>query len=60
MSALPRQGWLFLIEFLNGISQNTGKCELGRFSLRQSHMLFIYNLHEQFITCSRQFYIKTV
>ena len=30
MSPLPRQGWLFLIEFL--------KCELGRFSLRQSYI----------------------
>ena len=36
MSPLPRQGWLFLIDFLNGISRNTGKCELGGFSPRQS------------------------
>ena len=38
MSPLPRQGWLFLIEFLNGISRNTSKCELGGFLLSQSHM----------------------
>ena len=29
----------FKLNFQNGISQNTGKCKLGRFSLRQSHML---------------------
>ena len=28
----------FKLNFQNGISQNTGKCELSRFSLRQSHI----------------------
>ena len=28
----------FKLNFQNGISQNTNKCELGRFLLRQSHM----------------------
>ena len=36
MSPLPQQGWLFLIELLK--CRNTSKCELGGFSLRQSHM----------------------
>ena len=31
---------LVFFNFLNGISRNTGKCELGGFSLRQSHILF--------------------
>ena len=32
---------VFLIEIYknNGISRNTGKCELGGFSLRQSHIM---------------------
>ena len=39
MPPVPRQGWFFFqLNFKNGISQNTGKCELGGFSLRQSHM----------------------
>ena len=28
----------FLNNFQNSISQNTGKCELGKFSLRHLHM----------------------
>ena len=40
MTPVPREGW-FLIEFLNGISRNTGKCKLGRFSLRQSHLCLV-------------------
>ena len=28
---------VFLIEFQNSISRNTGKCKLGGFSHRQSH-----------------------
>ena len=38
MTPVPRQGWLFSIDFKNGISRNSGKCELGGFSLRQSHI----------------------
>ena len=39
MSPIPRQGWfLNLVNFQNGISQNTGKCKLGGFWLRQSHI----------------------
>ena len=38
----------FKLNFQNGISRNTGKRELGRFSLRQSHIglgliEYIYN-----------------
>ena len=33
------------LNFQNGISQNTGKCELGQFSLRQSHIRFILYDH---------------
>ena len=33
----------FTLKFQNGISQNTGKCELGWFSLRQSQ-LHLYNM----------------
>ena len=51
MFPLPRQGWLFLIEFLKWYSRNTGKCELGRFSVRQSHIevrVCSYNLSSNF------------
>ena len=34
---------LFKLNFQNGISCNTGKCKLGGFSIRQSHIkLYIY------------------
>ena len=39
MTPLPRQGWFFQLNFENRFSQNTGKCELGGFSLRQSHIV---------------------
>ena len=46
MSPLPRQGWLFLIEFLKMVFlEILGKCELGRFSLRQSHIDAITDVH---------------
>ena len=35
---------VFLIELLNGISRNTGKCELGGFSLRWSHIVWLFIL----------------
>ena len=35
---------VFLIEFLNGISRNTGKCEPGGFSLRRSHIVWLFIL----------------
>ena len=41
MTPLLRQGWFF-----NGISQNNGKCELGGFSLRQSHLKCIIQIND--------------
>ena len=37
-SAIPRQAGFFKFNFRNDISQNTGKCELGGFSFRQSQL----------------------
>ena len=45
MTAVPKQGWLFLIEFINGISRNTGKCKLGGFFLRQSQIVTTYTYY---------------
>ena len=33
----------FKFNFQNGISRNTGNCELGGFSLRQSHITSQYH-----------------
>ena len=38
MSPISRQGWLFKLNFQFSNFSNTRKCELGQFSLRQSHV----------------------
>ena len=39
MSPISRQGWFFKLNFQFSNSQNAGKCKLGWFSLRQSHIM---------------------
>ena len=39
MSIIPRQGWFFKLNFQNNIFRNNGKCKIGEYLLRQSHML---------------------
>ena len=42
MSPISRQGWFFKLNFHFSNSRNNGKCKLGRFLLKQSHITSNY------------------